>query len=106
MFNPQWGSLLTHETNLAVWGLQGSPGAMLDSALQQGISRTRWDGGVWRPELAQVHLGLNLSPIPPAAPPVLRHCGNPARPLQCLELFMHKVLHRRTVLKSFWAILS
>lgn len=103
MFYPQWGSLLTDETSLAVWGLQGSPGAILDSALLQGIAKTPWDGGMWRPELVQVHLGLNLSPI---APPVLSHCGNPARPLQCLELFMHKVLHQGTVLKPIWAILS
>lgn len=48
-----WGSLLTDETSFAEQGLQGSPQAMLDSALQQGIGSTSWDGGVWT--------GLNLS---------------------------------------------
>lgn len=59
MFYPWWGSLLADETSLAVWGLQGSPGPMLDSTVQQGIARTPWEGG-WRPEL--VHLGLTPHP--------------------------------------------
>lgn len=94
VFYPQWGSLLTDEPSLAVWGLQGSPGAMLDSILQQGIARTPWDDGLGRPELVQMHLGLNLSPTLPAAPPVLSCCGNPAQLLQCLELFVHRALHQ------------
>lgn len=78
---------------------------MLDSALQQELQDPRGWWGV-EAELARVPLGLNLSPIPPAAPALLSHCGNPAGPLQCLELFLHRALHQGTILKPSWAILS
>lgn len=91
-----WGSLLTEETSLAVWGLQGSPGAMLDSALQQGITSTPWDDRGWRPEpLTHPSCSSSSSELqwqPCSAAAVLGGvCAQGSAP--------------GTVLKPFWAIL-